>query len=238
MNLKVIACNVMWRELSYYAALSPHAFDLQFLEWGLHEEPEALQREVQRAADAVPEKFDAILLGYGFCSKGIEGVTARHTKLVVVKGHDCITHFLGSRQRYRTYFDENPGTYWYTPGWIENHPAPGKDRYEATYRQYVEQYGEDNAEYLMEMEQAWFREYSTAAYIDCGVGNTEAYEAYTKECAEWLNWRFDRLEGDTGLIKRFVNGEWNSDDFLIVGPDHKIEGTNDEQVIRSVPVEG
>jgi hypothetical protein len=117
-------------------------------------------------------------------------------------------------------------------------PAPGKDRYEATYRDYLEKYGEDNAEYLMEMEQAWFREYSTAAYIDCGVGNTEAYEAYTKECADWLKWRFDRLDGDAALIKRFVNGPWDSDDFLIVEPHHKIEGTNDEQVIRSVSVNG
>jgi hypothetical protein len=32
----VIACNVMWRELAYYAALSPHAFNLHFRDWGLH----------------------------------------------------------------------------------------------------------------------------------------------------------------------------------------------------------
>ena len=39
-RFKVIACNVMWRELSHFAALSPHAFNLQFMDWGLHTEPD------------------------------------------------------------------------------------------------------------------------------------------------------------------------------------------------------
>lgn len=94
---------------------------------------------------------------------------AREVRLVIAKGHDCITHFLGSKQRYKEYFNSNPGTYWYTPGWIENHLPPSKDRYEANYNSYLEKYGEDNAQYLMEMEQSWFKEYKTAVYIDLGV---------------------------------------------------------------------
>jgi len=235
-RFKVIACNVMWRELSHYAALSRHAFNLQFMEYGLHTEPDELRREVQQAIDSAGDSFDAILLGYGLCSKGIEEIVARRTKLVIVKGHDCITYFLGSRERYRTYFDEHPGTYWYTPGWIENHLAPGQERYETTYRDYVEKYGEDNAQYLMEMEQDWFRKYTTAAYVDCGVGNTAQYDAYTRQCADWLKWRFERIEGDAGLIQRLVNGDWDTDDFLVVEPGYMIEASNDESVIRAVPV--
>jgi len=233
-RFKVIACNVMWRELAYCAALSPHSFQLQFMDWGLHTEPDRLRQELQKAIDATSDGFDAILLGYGLCSNGLDGIAARRTKLVIVKGHDCITHFLGSRARYRQYFDAHPGTYWYTPGWIENHPAPGQERYEKTYRQYVEKYGEDNAEYLMEMEQDWFRKYTTAAYVDCGVGNTAAYEAYTKQCAQWLKWRFERLEGDAGLIRRLVNGDWDGDDFLIVEPGCVIRASYDEAVLHAV----
>jgi len=31
---------------------------------------------------------------YGLCSKGVEGITAQKTRLVIIKGHDCITCFL------------------------------------------------------------------------------------------------------------------------------------------------
>ena len=71
-RFKVIACNVMWRELSHFAALSPHAFNLQFLDWGLHAEPDRLRQELQKAIDATGEGYDAILLGYGLCSNGVE----------------------------------------------------------------------------------------------------------------------------------------------------------------------
>ena len=60
-RFKVIACNVMWRELSYFAALSPHAFNLQFLDWGLHTEPDRLRQEVQKAIDATGRGYDAVL---------------------------------------------------------------------------------------------------------------------------------------------------------------------------------
>jgi len=236
-RFKVIACNVMWRELAYHAALSPHAFNLQFLDWGLHTEPDRLRQEVQKAIDETGDGFDAILLGYGLCSNGLQGIAARGTRLVIVKGHDCITILLGSRGRYRKYFDEHPGTYWYTPGWIENHLSPGRERHEKTHRHYVEKYGADNAQYLMDMEQDWFRKYTTAAYIDCGVGNMAEYEAYTRDCAAWLKWRFERLEGDAGLIRRLVNGDWDGGDFLIVEPGHVVRASNDEVVLRAVPSE-
>ena len=237
LNLKIIACNVMWRELCYYASLSPNKFAFTFLPYGLHNTPKDLHTEVQKAIDATSDSVDAILLGYGLCSKGIENITAGKTRLVITKGHDCITCFLGSKERYREYFDAHPGTYWYTPGWIENHVSPGKERYETLLAQYKEKFGDDDAEYLMEMEQGWFKQYTTAAYIDLGVGNDEPYKKFTRECAEWLGWKYDELKGDSSLFKRLVEGDWTTGEFLIVEPGHHIEATNDDEVVRSVASE-
>jgi hypothetical protein len=58
--------------------------------------------------------------------------------MIIPKAHDCITLFLGSKERYRTYFDAHPGTYWYTPGWVECSVQPGKGRYELLRKEYVE----------------------------------------------------------------------------------------------------
>lgn len=229
---KIISCHVLWRELSYYASLSEHVFDLQFLKQGLHNTPDVLRSELQAAIDAVGDEDEAILIGYGLCSNGLEGIEARDKPLVVMKGHDCITFLLGSRHRYREYFDAHPGTYWYSPGWIDTGGQPGKKRYDRLYQSYVEKYGEDNAQYLMEMEQGWFTQYSNAAYVDLGFGDTEPLRTYTRECADWLKWNYDELKGDPGLVKRFINGDWDSDDFLVVKPGQRIAASWDDHVLQ------
>ena len=231
---KIIACHVLWRELSYYASLSEHVFDITFLKQGLHNTPDLLRTELQTAIDAADPACEAILVGYGLCSNGVEGITARTIPLVVMKGHDCITFFLGSKERYREYFDAHPGTYWYTPGWIDTNTQPGKERYEQTLASYVDHYGEESALYLMEMEQAWFKNYNNATYLDFGFGDSARYKAYTKECAAWLKWNYDELEGEPKLIKEFLGGRWNPDDFCIVLPGQKVTASFDEQVIKAV----
>jgi len=89
----------------------------------------------------------------------------------------------------------------------------------------------------MEMEQAWFKDYSTAAYVDLDIGNTSEYEEYTQRCAEWLKWKYDRLEGEPRLFKELLSGRWDDDSFLVVEPGNKIEATNDEHIMTSVPAD-
>lgn len=230
---KIIACHVLWRELCHFASLSANNFEFHFLKQGLHNTPDLLRQELQAAIDAADDGFSALLIGYGLCSNGIEGICARKTRLVVARGHDCITHLLGSKERYRQYFDAHPGTYWYSPGWIDTGGQPGQERYETTYRAYVDKYGEDNAAYLMEMEQGWFKEYSNAAYVDLGFGDSEPNKQYTRRCAEWLKWDYDELQGDPRLVRKLLEGEWNQDEFLVVEPGHRIVASFDEWIIKA-----
>lgn len=226
----LISCHVLWRELCHFAACSHHVFDFRFLEQGLHNTPDLLRSSLQDAIDATPERCEAVLIGYGLCSNGIAGITARDKPLVIMRGHDCITFLLGSKERYREYFDAHPGTYWYSPGWIDTHTQPGRERYERLLRQYVETYGEENAEYLMQAEQAWFQNYSNAAYVDLGFGDAERYKQYTKECAEWLKWNCDVLDGDPTLVQRFLNGPWDEEDFLVVPPGWTVVPSHDARI--------
>ena len=230
----IISCHVLWREFCHFASLSENSFDIIFLEQGLHTTPDRLRKELQAAIDRVDNGCEAILLGYGLCSNGIEGIVARDTRLVFLRGHDCITFLLGSKERYREYFDGHPGTYWYSPGWIETGSQPGEERYETTLRSYTDKYGQDNAEYLMQMEQGWFTLYSNAAYVDLGFWNADVYREYTQRCADWLGWNYDDLSGDPELMARFVEGDWNVEDFLIVEPGHRVVATHNERIIDAV----
>jgi hypothetical protein len=227
----IISCHVLWRELCHYVSTSRNTFNFHFMRQGLHNTPDILRRELQKAIDGVEEGYSAILIGYGLCSNGLAGIIGRNTKLVIMRGHDCITFLLGSKERYKEYFDRHPGTYWYSPGWIDSGSMPGKERYERTLQSYIEKYGKHNAEYLMEQQQGWFEKYSNAAYVDLGFYDTRKYKVYTRQCAQWLGWNYDVLSGDPQLIVAFLEGNWNPEDFLVVEPGGVVVASHDEKIV-------
>ena len=69
---------------------------------------------IQEQIDQVAEYASQIVLGYGLCSNGIVGVTARNQGLIVLRCHDCIKLFLGSPAVYSEAIKERPGTYYLT----------------------------------------------------------------------------------------------------------------------------
>jgi hypothetical protein len=230
---------VLWREVSHYASLSKHRFDIRMQEWGLHCRPDDLRATLQAEIDrADATGYDAILIGYGLCSNGVAGIRARTRPLAIIRAHDCVTHLLGSKERYRRFFDAHPGTYWYSPGWIEDHLAPGRERYERTRAEYLEKYGEDNADYLMDLEQDWFKKYSTAAYVDFDFGDAERYKRFTRDCAEWLHWGYEELRGSPELLVDFLDGKWEDDErFLLVEPGQMIQASNDDSILVAMRAE-
>lgn len=237
MKLKVIACKVLFRELSYFAALSPHIVDVEFLEQQLHNEPEKLRNMVQRAIRDIEngsEEYDAILLGYGLCSNGIVGVSSRKYPIIVPRGHDCITILLGSKEKYQDYFNSHDGIYWYSSGWIERTLQPGKERVEMLRKQYIEKYGEDNADYLMEMEQGWLKKYNWASYIYWDQFHSEHLKEYTRACADYLGWNYDEIMGDTSLVVDLLNGNWDSKRFLVSPPNSTIAAAYDHRIVKSI----
>lgn len=222
----------MQREAYYCAARSKNVVDVVLMEQGLHNEPDRLRTEVLKALentrDVQRRPYDASLLGYGLCSNGIVGLSAE-IPIVVPRGHDCITLLLGSKDKYQEYFDSHRGVYWYSPGWIESDEQPSKDRYERLLKEYKEKYGDDNAQYLMEVEQNWIKEYSWATFIDWGLTDSGEYKNYTKRCAEFLHWNYEELRGSPALMQKLIDGDWHESEFLIVKPGQKIgeDLTND-----------
>jgi hypothetical protein len=235
--IAVISCEVFEIELRHFAAARPHVRRIDLVDWGLHNEPKkmpaALQAKVAEIEAAEPD-VEAIVLAYGVCSRGTEGVRAGRVPLVLPRAHDCITVLLGSKERYADYVAQNPGTYWYSPGWNKHHLAPGKGRYDALRRKYVEQFGEEDADYLMEQEQAWFGAYRRATYVHLTVGATPADRDYTRDCASFLNWEYDEQQGDPQLMLDLLDGRWDGGRFLVVPPGRQIRFTADERIVDAV----
>lgn len=244
MRLKIIACKVLSRELSLLSAFSDNFLDITTLKQGLHNTPDELKISLQKEIDLIDEgkdvhssppnydeDFDAILLGYGLCCNGVVGISSKRYPLIIPRAHDCITLFLGSKQKYEEYFNSHRGVYWFNRGWLENTPMPGKKRFESIRTIYVDKYGEENADYLMEMEQGWLKEYKWCTFVDWPEFDNTSFKKETEESAEFLGWNYDEVKGDKSLLERFLNGGWN-DDFLVVPPGKSLCPTYDSSIIK------
>jgi hypothetical protein len=235
--LSVIACNVLEAEVRQLGADLPHIREFVFMPQGLHNEPVRLQRELQAAIDRAEADptVDAIALVYGLCSRGVENLRHPRCPIVIARAHDCVTLFLGSKDRYAQYLKDHPGTYWYSPGWIKSHTPPGPDRTAKLRRDYTEKFGADDADYLMAMEDHWIANYNRAAYVGLGIGETQKDMDYTKHCAACLGWNYDQVQGDPALLRALLTGEWDAQRFLVVPPGHVIRLTADDDIIRAEP---
>ena len=252
MILKLIACEVFYREACMNIATSPHRVDVEFTEKGAHNDSAKLRALLQQkidAAEAVPQPWDAILLGFGICGNSTVGLAARKTRLVIPRAHDCCTVFLGSRERFREHFKDNPSLPFSSVGyaergWTEGSPAersffhePGTTSNfllgDKTRAQYVEQYGEENANFIIE---------TLGASVDRSLADQKdnrvvfiqvpelAHLGYAERAraeAEASGRKYVELPGDMRLVRKLVHGEWDPGEFLVVQPGRKIVGVYD-----------
>lgn len=243
MKLKCLACDVLARPLYLSAAHSPHIVDIELFPRGLHNTPDILRARLQERIDSAADQgYDAVVMAYGLCGQATAGLTARDKPVVVPRAHDCITIFLGSRERYDVQFEQQPGTYWYALDYVERDDGTGGNmgmgagtgtQGQAVYEEYVEKYGKDNADYLMQVMGEWQAHYKRAAYIDMGVGDGSQVENIARSDASQRGWIFEKVSGDMVLVRRLLFGDWERD-FLILEPGQSLKMTYDENVIGCV----
>jgi hypothetical protein len=247
LRLTVIACSSLRPELEMLAAEAKTSITFRHLEMGLHERSAAALRDaLQSTIDglAVDHQCDAIAIGYGLCNRGVVGLQARTLPVVIPRAHDCIGMLLGSNQCYLAQLEAQPGTYFQSAGWLENSPAKGDVRQpnftfgpnsNVARERLVERYGEENADYLLEQFDNFTRHYERLAYIATPAPVSARWEAAAKEIAGNRNWKFERLVGDLGWLRRLLNAEWNSHEFLTLRPGERVVSTSDERLIDAEP---
>jgi hypothetical protein len=239
-RLKVVACEILRADLDEAAAVSPHRLDFEWLPMGLHEAgPAELRRRLQKIINlADPSACDALLLGLGACNGCLAGLAALRVPIVVPRVDDCFALSLGGNARYRDYVERHGPVYFTTPAWAENDrflnpgsPLGAGHGETMTAEEVAARYGDD-AEWILGALGAPAGRGARLAFVSHGSDGREEVEPRVRAAAERHGMRFESLRGDSGLLRRFLRGDWSPADFLVVLPGWQIEITPGRELFR------
>ncbi len=236
---KVIACEALARPVYYFSALTPHKIDIELNRIGLHDHPNQLRDQLQASIDNTSPDYDAILLAYGLCGRAIDGLQSKQNMMVIPRAHDCITLLLGSRSAYAQQQDQQPGTYWYSQDYLERSGRYGTsmalgsgmpDDLQAVYQEYIQKFGQDNADYLIQTLTSWQSHYKRAVLVENELGVNENISNQAAQEAIKRGWQLEKLAGDLNIVRRLLSGEWN-DDFLVIPKGSTVTMSMDDEII-------
>ena len=215
----IIACKVMQSMLEH---LLPDQL-LQravFMDYGLHRVPVKMTQELQDAIDGLNDP-SLVVLGYGLCGNGLDGIVAGKHTLLIPKVDDCIAILLGSRRAYIREFTAVPGTYYLSKGWLESGSHPLKE-----YEEYAQKYGAEEAVWIMDQQ---YRNYERLVLVAHSQSDLEKYRPQALEvaryCEKW-DMRYEEILGSDRYVRRLVEiidqPNQNDDEFIIVPPGGQI----------------
>lgn len=205
MKTVIIACRTIENEL--LAAMErihcPH--EIRWLESGMHNQPRKMKEKLQSLLDSCGE-FHTVLLCASLCGNAVAGLNTHDFQLVVPRCDDCISLMLGGCERRKAL----PATYFFTEGWLKSDKSLW-----AEYQNCLQKYGQKRADRIFSEMLANYRH---LALLDTGCFDTTQAAQQIRKIAKTLSLEYVQIEGTLDYIQRLLQGNWNSDDFLIIPP--------------------
>ena len=236
-RIGLIACRVFEDEIALHGGKSPQILETRYLEVGLHDHPDNLRKAVQAEIDAFDARddLDAVVLAYALCGLGTAGLRAGRHRLVIPRGHDCMTVFMGTKEKFACQQAAAPDSYYYTPGWMKADRCPDPRRLESLRAEYSEKFEPDDVEFLIESTKANWAQHGRAVYLDLGTPGADEKAAEAEASAKALGWKFERIPGDPSLLKDLLSGRWDAERFQIVEPCAALDHSPDDKIFRARP---
>ena len=120
MRFKAIICQVFTREMEDVVSRSPHSIEVENVPMGLHDLGVEMRSHLQERIDAADAAATTPSCWDTRFADGAPKACARERRSSCFRGlHDCIGLLMGSHRAYQAYFEDHPGVYYRSPGWIE-----------------------------------------------------------------------------------------------------------------------
>ncbi len=209
-KIKFIACKVIYDEVRDSI---PERWDVVYFKKGLHERSDILRKKLQNEIDR-SQDYDFILLGYGFCGRGTEGLVSERTVLVIPRCHDCIAMLLGSVEEYKAQFSREPGTYYLTRG----HIGDIEDFRIGRFLETEKKYDRETADWVIG---SMLKNYKRLVFINTGNYNSEKWLKRAGKEARRLRLKFEEIRATDKFLMKMLEGKWDRN-FLILKPGRKV----------------
>lgn len=211
----VVACQV-FQHLIDVNLPSDLVQSITYLDYGLHQIPRNLKSHLQEQIDSIQEP-SLVVLGYGLCGNGLDGIRSGRHILLIPRADDCIAILLGSYEAYQNEFHTTPGTYYLSKGWLESGSNPLSE-----YKSYVERYGTEQADWIMDQQ---YRNYRRLAFVAHNHDDLDKYRPQAEEVARYCErWgmRYEEILGSEDYTRRLIEVAASldevDDDFVVVPP--------------------
>lgn len=207
----LIACSMMEDEIKNVLEQQNIQIPVVWINRGFHNTPEKLKAELQKQINLLQNQDD-ILLAFGLCGNGTEGVFSRNTRLILPRFDDCINLMLCTGKRTSRALTRTDSLY-LTRGWTLDD--------EAILQQYEiikKQYDEEMCGIIME---TMYEHYHAITVIDTGCYDTVPVLDYAKQAASILNLDAEMTDGSNQILHKLLTGEWD-ENFIILEPGEQI----------------
>ena len=216
----MIACEVFRPELEYLTKSMSEPPVIIYLEQGLHDTPDELKRLVQNTVDEVERDYNPteILMAYGFCGRGLHGVTGKTARLIIPRVHDCIPVIRGTGPDTEVRDFEYACTFWASAGWLKYCMIPFFDKREERYQDYLTRFDEDAADYLMELEDSRLNSYTSVCLIKWDGLDTDNVKSGALQFAAQHKLTYKECSGNSGYLQALLDGGTDPELFFHVLP--------------------
>jgi hypothetical protein len=213
-----------------------------WVESGLHDHPDRLQKALQslvdvldtgseemhpvilpslrpgrgpaqeRRVDVAVDPVSEVILALGFCGKGLQGLVSRCSRLVFPRVDDCISLFLNHGCT-REEIPRDTRSYYLTGGWFRHNSSLNE-----AFEEWVTKFGPERASAL---RKAMFRGYERVSLIDTKAYRVEDFAQQSREYAAQLDLEHNIVPGSVQLLRRLFLREWD-EEIVVVPPGEPI----------------
>lgn len=207
MKTILIACSMMEDEPKRVFDQTGCKIETIWIEKGYHNTPDKLKEKLQEEINRLQE-YDEILLAFGLCGNGTEGIVSSQAKLIIPKFDDCINLMLCDGKR-KTRALAEAGAIYLTRGWMED-----QESILSKHKEMVNDYDEETAQDILEM---MYGHYERLVIIDTDSYDLKETQEYAEEAAKLLDFRIEQTSGSTKILEQLVMREWD-ENFIIQEP--------------------
>jgi hypothetical protein len=209
-RFKLLTCNAL---AHCWPQRDGEEVERRVMEIALHVDPARLRARLLQEIASLDEPGVDIVLGYGLCGRGLEGVVSSESRLILPRVDDCVGALLGSRERHRRFTRERPRCYFLAPHWLDTELNIFTEILKGMDRIPIDRRGEIAKQAL--------KHYDTLAVLSSKDTDPVSMRRI-KIHARDFGLQILKLPTDATLLHRLISGPWPESEFVVCEPGQPI----------------